>query len=175
MTCPNRALPLLGLAFILAALVVMRPAPALAQATEATTACHSMLEADYGVDEIRESFERRSSGRRWVHSTATLQDGRTVSYRCLVSYGVVRRVDIQSDGWTEAPQITRMPDEPEETEEAEAEAAPEAEPAARPKTYRVGLGEGYSPKDGITCYRARRACYDAENRLDLETTAAEFP
>ncbi|MEL6220485.1 MAG: hypothetical protein AAFR79_18840 [Pseudomonadota bacterium] len=159
--------------FVVAAMAVLLHMPdAQAQTTDASSACHTALEAEYGVETVLDTFERNSSGRRWVHTDVRLQDGRSVSYRCLVSYGQVRRVDIHSGDWNEAPKIARIEDEPEDTEP---QAAPEEDSPTRPRTYRVGLGEGYSPKDGVTCYRERRTCYDSENRLDLQTTKAEFP
>lgn len=173
----------LGLSALCAAVCLAASlGPAEAQQGAATEACVEALQAEYGTDEVISAREHRQTGRRFIYVRGRLTDGSEAEYRCIVSYNQVRSVDVRNGGtnWQEAAKIERPP-EPEETDSAdgetatEAEAEAEAEAESRPRFYRIGQGEGYSPSEGITCFKKRSACYDAEGRLDLAATAQEFP
>lgn len=225
MTSLVRSASVAVVACVLAALGAFWPGSAEARSAKAVNACSTMLEEEYGATEVTKAIERRGNGRRWIHATAVLQDGRTVRYRCMVSYGTVRRVDIRGNDWGVAPKIAKeekpvetetaaapaeTPEEeaeadkdgsPETEGEAERETEGEADGAGQPaegeaaaaaagtadqadpdepertntaKRYLIGVDEGYSPQEGVTCYRDRQACYDADNRLNLQVTASEF-
>ncbi|MEM9146132.1 MAG: hypothetical protein AAGC57_08015 [Pseudomonadota bacterium] len=147
MTSLTQASLLAVVACMLIALSALNPEPADAQTTGASDACHTSLEADYGAATITESFERNSGGRRWVHTEAELQDGRTVSYRCMVSYGTVRRVDILDGDWTAAPRIAPVP-EPEEADEPETAEETDVGPNTPAPARRLRLVPGSSKGSG---------------------------
>lgn len=188
----RRLVPILTLAALLAAFA-FPPGPARAQRSPAASdACFAQLQENYGADEVLNVTQRRNAGRRFVHMRTRLQDGRVVNYRCIVRNNSVNLVQSYDGSWEQAERIERVeePEEPAEgeapdgaAEDADGEAAEgedgagdEGEEAsASREVYRTNLGDSFSPSEGITCYRNRAACFDADGRLDIRATGQQFP
>lgn len=157
-----------------------------ARRNEAVSLCTQSLLGEYGAVGLSDIAVRLANNRSWVNGVAEY-DGASYRFRCQVQYGEVRGVEYQvtsagagptsEQEWRPAGDIARAGPAPRETETEEAPetaATPAATDPTEAATYRVNWGEASSPAEGITCYSLRRACYDADEKLNLFWTSKTF-